>query len=472
MREATVYIAVADDWFPIFVSQAQSDTTITVNKEELVFPSDEAQNFLSVGSNFNDWQIMTSDDWILASVNKDTVTVQVQQNESLFSRHGWVKIGSGSRFCKVLVHQYAFTSATPVLKSEISNDGELKGVIMVKSIPNELKVTIIDDGEESSVRYTPFDLPIDYGHYSLIMGLERREVFANERQQDVLFKPGLRFATITWSPNTTFGMMSGYVGSQSWGAFAHFQANTPLVTTFSGEDQLAGYSMTFGPVYRPNGFPFIGAYAGVGIGGYVAEPHVGLDYEAGIMGYYKHFMLTMGFHTTRISSSVKTTQFMLGMGGYLKRYYDTQLGYCSSDSRRWVSLNYVFRPSENGKGFMVGDMGKDKVRAYLKALYLPTANSSDSLAIRNVEGGLGLIFTPANGLIDMCIGMSGTVNIKGLKDRFQGVGLELGTILNIWRFPLTVFLHESDLFGERHLCIDFGIGFHLGEFGKSKCSYQ
>jgi hypothetical protein len=471
-REATLYIAVADDWFPIFVCQAQSDTTITVNKEELVFPSAETRNFLSVGSNFNDWQIVTSNDWILASVNKDTVTVQVQQNESLFSRHGWVKIGSGSRFCKVLVHQYAFTSETPVLKSEISNDGESKGAIMVNSIPNDLKVTIIDDGEESSVRYTPFDLPIDYGHYSLIMGLERREVFANERQQDVLFKPGLRFATITWSPKTTFGMMSGYVGSQSWGAFAHFQANTPLVTTFSGEDQQAGYSMTFGPVYCPNGFPFIGAYAGVGIGGYVAEPHVGLDYEAGIMGFYKHFMLTMGFHTTRISSSMKTTQFMLGMGGYLKRYYDTQLGYCSSDSRRWVSLNYVFRPSENGKGFMVGDMGKDKVRAYLKALYLPTANSSDSLAVRNVEGGLGLIFTPANGLIDMCVGVSGTVNIKGLKDRFQGVGLELGTILNIWRFPLTVFLHESDLFGERHLCVDFGIGFHLGEFGRSKCSYQ
>ena len=472
MREATVYIAVADDWFPIFVSQAQSDTTITVNKEELVFPCVEAENLLMVGSNFNNWQVLTSSDWILASVNKDSVKVQVRQNESLFSRHGWVKIGFGNRFCKVLVHQYAFASEVPVLKSEISNDGESKGSILVKSIPSELKVTIIDDGEEASVRYTPFDLPIDYGHYSLIMGLERREVFANERQQDVLFKPGLRFATITWSPKTTFGMMSGYVGTQSWGAYAHFQANTPLVTNFSGEDQLAGYSMTFGPVFRPNGFPYVGAYAGVGIGGYVAERRIGLDYEAGVMGFYKHFMLTMGFHSTRISPMVKSTQFMLGMGAYLKRYYDAQLGYCSSDSRRWVSLNYVFRPAENGKGFMIGDMGKNKVRVYLKALYLPTVNSSDSLAIRNVEGGLGIVFTPVNGLIDMCIGASGAVNITGLKDRFQGVGIEVGTILNVWRFPLTVFLHESDLFGERHLCVDFGIGFHLGEFERSKSSYQ
>ena len=105
MREATVYIAVADDWFPIFVSQAQSDTTITVNKEELVFPCVEAENLLMVGSNFNNWQVLTSSDWILASVNKDSVKVQVRQNESLFSRHGWVKIGFGNRFCKVLVHQ-------------------------------------------------------------------------------------------------------------------------------------------------------------------------------------------------------------------------------------------------------------------------------------------------------------------------------------------------------------------------------
>ena len=471
-REATVFIVAADEWFPIYVSQAQSDTTITVNKGELVFPCTDAEGRLMVSSNFNNWQVLTSNDWILASVNSDTVNVQVQQNESLFSRHGWVKIGLGNTFCKVLIHQYAFASEAPVLKSEINKDGESKGAILVKSIPSDLKVTIIDDGEESSVRYTPFDLPIDYGHYSLIMGLERREVFANERQQDVLFKPGLRFATVTWSPKTTFGMMSGYVGTQSWGAFAHFQATTPLVTSFSGEDQLAGYSMTFGPVFRPNGFPYLGAYAGVGLGGYVAEPHYGLDYEAGVMGFYKHCMLTMGFHTTRMSSSVKSTQFVLGIGGYLKRYYDAQLGYCASDSRRWVSLNYVFRPAENGKGLMIGDMGKDKVRVYFKALYLPTVQSSDSLVIRNIEGGLGLVFTPVNGVIDMCLGASGTVNVTGLKDRFQGVGLELGTILNVWRFPLTVFLHESDLFGERHLCVDFGIGFHLGEFERSKCSYQ
>ena len=470
-REATIYIAAADDWFPIYVSQAESDTTIAVDKEELVFPCTESGNHLVVTSNLNHWQVITSDNWIQASVNSDRVNVLVQGNESLFSRHGWIRIGMGDRFCKVLVHQYAYASEPPMLTSEISTDGESKGSISVNSIPSELKVTIIDDAEESSVRYTPFDLPIDYGHYSLIMGLERREVFANERQPDVLFKPGLRFATITWAPKAASGMMSGYVGTQSWGAYAHFQATTPLVTNYSNSDQLAGYNMTFGPVFRPNAFPYLGAYAGVGLGGYDMGPRFGFDYEAGVMGFYKHFMLTAGFHTTRVNSSVHSTHFVLGLGGYLKRYYDAQLGYCASDSRRWVSLNYVFRPSENGKGFMVGDVGKDKVRVYFKALYLST-ESADSLLVRNVEGGLGLVFTPVNGIIDMCIGASGTANISGLDERFQGIGVELGTILNIWRFPITVFLHESDLFGERHLCVDFGIGFHLGEFERSKCSYQ
>ena len=474
IRQATVFIGVADDSFPILVVQAESDTTVSANKEELVFPCVESKDNFLVISNLDQWQVLTDDDWIQPTIEKNMVTVQVLQNKSLFPRHGSVKVGLGRRFCTVPVHQWAFASTPPdSLVSEIKNDGESsRGAVKVESVPSDLKVTVLDDGGESSVRYTPFDMPIDYGHYSLLMGFERREVLANNQQQDVLFEPGLRFATITWSPKTTFGMMSGYVGTQSWGAFAHFQATTPLVTSFSGEDQLAGYSMTFGPVFRPNGFPYLGAYAGVGLGGYVAEPHYGLDYEAGVMGFYKHCMLTMGFHTTRMSSSVKSTQFVLGIGGYLKRYYDAQLGYCASDSRRWVSLNYVFRPAENGKGLMIGDMGKDKVRVYFKALYLPTVQSSDSLVIRNIEGGLGLVFTPVNGVIDMCLGASGTVNVTGLKDRFQGVGLELGTILNVWRFPLTVFLHESDLFGERHLCVDFGIGFHLGEFERSKCSYQ
>jgi hypothetical protein len=121
---------------------------------------------------------------------------------------------------------------------------------------------------------------------------------------------------------------------------------------------------------------------------------------------------------------------------------------------------------------MIGDLGKEKLRAYLKAMYLPDTQASDSLDIKNIEGGAGILITPVNGLIDVTLGVSATANLSGLEERFQGMGVELGAILNVWRFPITVMLHESDLLGDRHLYVDFGIGFHLGEFKKSKCSYQ
>lgn len=474
VREATFFVVAMDEKFPVVVSQAASDTSIMVDPDELAFPCTVSYRYLFVKSNLDYWRVDVSDDWIRAVANRDTIRVEVDDNESFFSRHGWVKIEQGTKSCKVPVHQYPYVSTPPELKSDIKSDlSSNKAAVAVKSVPSDLKVTIIDDGGESSVRYTPFDMPVDYGHYSLQMGFERREVFANERQQDVVFGPGLRFAALTWAPKASLGMMSGYVGAKSMGAYVHFQANTPIVTDYYADNRwLAGYNITVGPVIRPNRFPYVGVFAGVGIGDYVLEPHVGLDFEGGLMGFYKNMMLTMGFHTSRLNSTVQTTSFMIGAGGYLKRYYDAKLGYCSSDSRRWFSLNYVFRPSENGKGIMFGDLGKDKVRAYIKAMYLSSVQAVDSLVVRDVEAGAGIVITPVNSIIDLCLGASLKANIKGLEQRFQGIGVEAGVVLNIWRFPITVFLHEADLIGNRYLCVDFGFGFHLGEFGKSKSSYQ
>ena len=475
VRKDTLVVIVMDESFPVAVSQAASDTILSVDKEELVFPSTPSEEHLAVRSNLNGWKALSSDDWIQVQTGADTVNVIIEENKSLFSRHGWVRLELGQKTFVVPIHQYAHTSALPELTSEIKTDGfSNRGAVAVKSTPSDLKVTIIDDAEETSVRYTPFDIPVDYGHYSLQMGFERREVFANDQQEDVVFKPGLRFATLTWAPLTDVGMMSGFVSANSWGAYAHFQAHKPFVGNIynSQKEDLAGYSFTVGPVFRPNKFPYLGAYMGVGIGGYVLEPHIGLDYEAGLMGFYKNVMVSAGFHTSRVFPTARSTAFVLGAGGYLKRYYDPDLGYCASDSRRWISVNYVFRPSEHGKGFMVGDLGDTKVRGYVKGLYLPLGLSVDSVMVRNIELGAGVVFTPVNGLIDLCAGVSAAANITGLERRFQGIGVEVGTILNIWRFPITVFLHESDILGERHLCVDFGFGFHLGSFGKSKCSYQ
>ena len=50
---------------------------------------------------------------------------------------------------------------------------------------------------------------------------------------------------------------------------------------------------------------------------------------------------------------------------------------------------------------------------------------------------------------------------------YPNVEAEIGVILNIWRFPLTVMFHEADILNERRLFVDFGVGFHLGKFNSS-----
>ena len=471
-REATVYVVAAQEFFPIVVRQAESDTVITVDKEVLEFPDTVAVERLVLKSNIrlDNMMLTVSDPWINVTSSTDNVFVQVEQNKSVISRHGWVTIGCGTKHCRVPVHQNATLLPESALVPEISDANETlnKDVITINSWPSHLKVVMKDDYGAAQVQYTPFEVPVDYGHYFFTMGLEPKNLFANKKQE-VYFKPGLRFAAVTWAPKAAFGMMSGFVGSGSWGGYGHFQANTPLVTNLDEEgSNLSGYNITLGPVYCPRQFPYIGLYAGIGAGAYVGEPHYGLDYEAGVMGLYRHLVLTMGFHTSRMSSTVKNTSFTIGLGGYLKRYYDEELGYCTSDSRRWASLNYVFRPAEQGKGLMIGDIGSDLVRGYVKTMYC----SSDSLEMKCLEGGAGILLTPLSGIIDLCVGASARVNIVEEESPFQGVGVEMGAIINIWRFPITVIMHESDLFGDRHLFADFGIGFHLGSFSKSKSSYQ
>jgi hypothetical protein len=120
------------------------------------------------------------------------------------------------------------------------------------------------------------------------------------------------------------------------------------------------------------------------------------------------------------------------------------------------------RPAQNGKGVMFSDLGKGRSRAYIKALYLRPDD-----AIKGMDASVGLVFTPVNGIIDMTVGVGAAVNFVGTEEKFQGVGLEMGTILNIWRIPITIMLHEWDLTGNRQLFVDFGIGFHLGEFTRS-----
>lgn len=477
-REAKIFVEIDDEQFPLILRQAGADTILSVSKKELSFGASASKQSLALISNIENLKLDKEGEWIDVSCTSDSIMVQVQENDSAVSRKGLVTVGWGTKKCEVIVYQEAALLPTPKVNDGITEvDPEDKPIkqdtITIKSWPSHLKVTVKDDNNEiKATEYTPFVLAVDNHDYYLTMGLESRKLQAN-RKQEVFFRPGFRFAAFTWAPKAAIGMMSGFVGSGSWGGYGHFQASIPVVTDFDDVNRtLAGYNMTLGPVFCPQEFPYMGIYVGVGAGAYKCEPHYGFDFEAGVMGFYKNMTLTMGFHSSRVSSTVKSTEFMIGVGGYLKRYYDEDLGYCSSDSRRWLSLNYVFRPAENGKGLMIGDIGNGLTRPYVKVMFM----SSDSLEtvrrVKEFEGGAGLVFTPMSGIIDLCAGASVRINVEGKADPYQGVGAELGAIINVWRFPFTVFIHKSDVFGEPRLFVDFGIGFHLGGFLTAKSTYQ
>ncbi len=465
-REAEVVIQSSGQYFELPVRQHPGDTVIDASRKELVLPSDISMEKFLVISNMEGWTVETADQWIELTPLKDSVQVVVQENQSLFSRHGSLRLKSGRRYRDVVVHQGPHVSTFTMPESELKNYNVTSNdTIMVRSVPSDL-VVYMDD---QYVQTTPFVCQVDFEHHSLLMGFERREFLFNEQQQDIVFEPGLRFATLTLTAPTNIGLRTGFISANDFGAYSHFQASMPLVKQFATDSIKAdGYHFMVGPVYSP--IKFAAIYAGVGMGIHEGPsskgvPNVNLDYEAGVMGMFKNAMLSLGFRTTRwgFGKSSSRTTFVFGIGGYLKRYYDAEKGYCASDSRRWVSLNYVARPAAQSRGLMVGDMGKAKVRTYFKTLY---GHPTDT--VHNVDASLGVVFTPVNGIIDMCAGLGAASSIVNKEFGIPTMEAEVGFILNFWRIPLTVMLHESDLLHDtRHLYVDLGIGFHLGEFNRN-----
>ena len=477
-REAEMNVLVNGMSYPLRIRQLPGDTILSVEPKELVLPSNPSSTCFGVSCSVDTWKSETNENWILLSRLQDSVVVTVAENRSLFSRHGYVSVSSGKRSVDIVVHQKPHVSSFEMPVSELkgmSGGGGGSEKIWVQSIPSDL-VVYVDD---TLVRTTPFDLDVDYEHHSIVMGFERRDCLFNEKQRDIVFKPGLRFANITIASKKNYGMRTGFIAANSFGAYSHFQASLPVVDAFDAntvdKENLAGYHFMIGPVFQP--IQYAGAYLGIGAGffngsGNPGIPVVAIDYEAGVMGFFKNAMLSAGFRTSRWNGE-KATSLVFGVGGYLKRYYGGRnLGYCTSDSRRWWSLNYVARPAVNGIGGMFGDLGKGYTRAYIKGMYFVPENMEYAPEVGNVELDLGLMFCPVNGLIDFCLGAGVNIDPNALSNLDDATfGVEAGFVLNFWRIPITVMLHESDAFGtNRHLYADFGIGFHLGEF--KKCSYK
>ena len=469
-RETEMNVLVDGMTYPVKIRQMPGDTLLSVEPTELVLPSNPSSACFGVSCSVDTWRADSPENWIQLSRIQDSVVVVVAENRSLFSRHGLVTVTSGKRSADMVVHQKAHVTPFEMPASEL---GAVKGVeggsevITLSSIPSEL-VVYVDD---TIVRTTPFDLEVDYEHHSIKMGFERRDCLFNEKQDNIVFKPGLRFAHVTFGKG--IGLRSGFIGANGFGAYSNFVATTPLVENFNDAWSVTGgYHYLLGPVYQP--IPYAGIYAGLGVGLFdgsnnPGKPIFALDYEAGVMGFFKNASVSLGFRSSRWEGK-SSTAFVFGLGGYLKRYYGSKgLGYCSSDSRRWWSLSYVARPAAKGQGAMFGDLGKGLTRAYIKAMYF---EPWDPKFVGNIELDLGLMFCPVNGIIDFCLGAGPNVDPNAIQNLSETTfGAEAGFVLNVWRFPITIMFHESDLFGHAHsLCTDIGIGFHFGEF--KKCSYK
>lgn len=463
VREAEVIVMASGQEFPLQVRQLPGDTVVAMDRKEIVFPQKKSTDCIHVTSNMAGWTVKASDSWIDVRQRKDSVIVTVSENQTLFSRYGSVTATFGRRSSELAVIQKPHVSDFVMPPSELGDaGGSGKEAILVTSVPSELRVYV----DDTIVRTTPFTCDVDYEHHSLLMGFERHEYLFNDMQQDVEFLPGTRFAHITFTSPKNIGLRSGFISANNFGAYFHFMTSRPLLKEFVTDSIMPdGYHFMAGPVYQP--LPYLGVYAGLGCGVYGGSvtpglPRLYLDYEFGVMGFFKNASLSMGFRRSQWSYDQKPFTFVFGVGGYLKRYYDSELGYCVSDSRRWWSVNYMWRPAQNGKGVMFSDLGNEKVRTYIKALYLQPADT-----VKNLSGSFGVVFTPVNSIIDVCVGLGADFCLEREIRSYPNVEAEAGVILNIWRFPLTVMLHEADLLNDRRLFVDFGVGFHFGRFKSS-----
>lgn len=465
IRQGNISILAFGNFFYLPLKQVPGDTVLSVSKSEMIFNDLYSSDGFSVRCNMAQWEASASESWIGVTKKNDSIKVFASENNSVFSRHGVVQVKCGSHLREVQIYQKPFVSKLVVPESELKGfASSVNDFVSVTSVPSGL-VFYIDD---TIAKVTPYNFYRDYEHHSLLVGFERKEFFFNEKQQDIVFKPGLRFATMTFTAPKNLGLRTGFISANHFGAYSHFQASMPLVNQFATDStKVDGYHFMVGPVYSP--IKYAAVYAGVGVGIHEGPttkgiPNFNLDYEAGVMGLFKNVTVSLGFRTTRWGrgDADKRTTFVFGIGGYLKRYYDPQKGYCTSDSRRWFSLNYMARPAVNGKGGMIGDIGKGRLRTYFKGMYA----QPDEL-VRNADASFGFIFTPVNGLIDFCFGAGGGLSFVNSRIAGYSFNAEAGFIVNLWRIPLTVMLHESDILGDPKLYVDFGIGFHLGEFNRS-----
>ena len=471
-RHGNITVRAYDQEKSFDVSQKSCVTKFMIPKEDVVIEKEGGSMAVPVGQIRGNWTCSSNDSWMKVSRSGDVVILDCEKN-SFRDRRGSFIVYAETKACRYYVTQ----------KGE---NNEIQEII-IDSKPTWSKMYV--DGEYAG--RSPLKMAMDDSIHLVRLGNESRGVVFNETNSHVVFNTGLRYIELTAS-SKTLGLRSGFVGSKRWGGYNHFQLNLSNWDTDLDGEKGPLYIMSVGPSFEI--LPWMSAYAGVGIGcsndtvrptlelaGYRHSPKeisVGYELELGLMFYYKSVFANCGMQINHVGMH-KNVDFSAGLGMYFNRYYDPKYGYCAISSSHWWSLSYMYNPSRNGHGFMFNDVGKHKVRWYIKAMSDfnkvddpdPDPAETEIKQVDEISPLLttGITFNMMPGFMDVMVGAGyqGSV-VKGTFDD-KGIQAEVGVVMNFWRFPLTVMMRCSELDKDtRYLTVDFGVGFSFGELFAKK----
>lgn len=461
-RHGNITVRAFDQERNFNVYQKSCVTKIMIPKEDNVIEKEGGTMAISVGQVKGAWTCSTDETWMKVSRSGDVVILDCEKNLSK-SRRGSFIVNTNTKTYRYFVVQ----------KGEEEDSKE----VIVDSKPSWSRLYIDDE----YVGRTPVRRAIDDSVHLVRLGRETRSYVFNMMNEGVTFNTGLRYIQITMSSKTV-GLRSGFIGTKHWGGYNHFQLNMNNWDTKPSGDKGPLYIVSAGPSFEI--LPWLSVYAGAGVGfsndtlrivppgekpnhkHAISELSEGYELEAGLMFYYRDVFASAGVQYNHIGMH-QNFDYSFGLGLYLNRYYDSKYGYCSTRSRQWWSLNYMYNPGRNGHGIMFNDVGKNSVRWYIKAM-------GEFNKVENVDEiaplvTTGVTFNLMPGYIDFMVGggYQAAIISKSLVDK--GLQAEVGFVMNIWRIPLTIMMRCSEINkSTRYLTVDFGVGFSFGEFSHSK----
>lgn len=443
------------------VEQKSHVTKFTAPKEDFVMDAAGGSMAIPIGIVGEKWSCISNDPWLEVSQSGDVVLLGCDANES-FERRGSFTMNTGTKAYKINVTQ----------KGAISKPSE----IIIDTKPTKSKIYI----DEKYKGKTPLKVAVDDSVHFVRHDKNKESYIFNSNLESIKFTPGLRYLQLTAS-SETFGFRTGFIGVKRWGGYNHFQMNTGHWDFDPDNKKAPLYVYTLGPSFEI--FPWMSAYVGLGLSmtndnlGSIEindtiirktghkKLHWGLAMDAGLMFYYRNFILSGGIIQVTNMGSIKShTDFSVGLGMYFTRFYDQRYGYCAAPSRRWWSLNHVFNPVRNGYGLMFSDIGKQKTRVYLKAMAeFPQED------VFNIGGSMGVVFNTIPGYIDLLVGVGIQGSIESTELSSDNIEAEIGFTLNLWRFPLGIMFRSCEFLSDsRYVTVDFSFGFSFGEFYDKK----